>query len=98
MAEIFDLKLKDDFDILIQDGDFVIGESTRQHQQCILIAEPGNYLQTPTIGAGVYSHINNDEAKEIIKKEIQKSFEADGMTISKLEMKASGEIDVIATY
>lgn len=93
----FDISV-DGFDMEIKNGDFVVKESTMQHQDCLLVAEPGNYLQSPGMGAGVFSHINNDESLESIKKQIQKTFESDGMTILKLEVKSRTEIDILANY
>lgn len=98
MAEVFDINLDANFDIGIDNGDFVIKESTRQHQQCLLIAEPGDYKQNPGMGVGAYSFTNDDETIENLKKAIQKTFEEDGMSISRLKISTQGDIDVTANY
>jgi len=98
MAEKFDIVLDTDFDLLVKDGDFAIAESTRQHQQCLIIAEPGYYKQNPAMGAAAYSFTNDDETLENLKKAIQKTFEADGMSIEHIKVNTQGDIDVVATY
>lgn len=98
MAKIFDIALDSEFDLLIEGGDFVAVESTRQHQQCLLLAEPGEYKHNPVMGVGAYSYLNDDETLEDFKKAIQKTFEADGMGIEHLVVNANGNIDVTATY
>lgn len=98
MGKVYDILLGTDFDLLIQGGDFATGESTRQHQQCLLIAESGQYKQNPTMGVGTFSFTNDDETLENLKKAIQKNFEADGMSIEQLKVNTKGDIDVTATY
>jgi len=98
MADVFDIKLDPDFDLLTENGDFAVMESTRQHQQCLIIAEPGDYKQNPTMGAGAYTFTNDDETLENLKKSIQKTFEQDGMVISHLKINTKGDIDCVANY
>lgn len=98
MADVFDITLDADFDLMIKDGDFVNAESTKQHQECLLIAGPGDYEQNPLLGAAVFTFINDDEPVENIKKAIQKTFEADGMKISHLSINGSKNIDITASY
>jgi len=96
MGKVFDIKLTADKDIVVN-GDFVIHESTAQHQECLLIAAPGNYLNSVATGADLSGHILNDESAESIKKAVQQHFEADGMSIDKLHL-VNGNIDVKAGY
>lgn len=68
-------------DVLIENGDFVIGESDQQHVQHILQANKGNYRHDVTIGAGIIktesgNYTQKDEA------EIKKALEADGYDVS----------------
>lgn len=97
MAEVFDILLNTEFDCTINAGDFATGESTLQHQKCLLVASPGNYLQNPAVGVDLYGNINNDEAVEAIRKTINQQFEADGMTVVSLTLNGR-EVDVKANY
>ena len=76
-----DLLLDENFDLQIVDGDLVIGESTRQHQQCILLLEKGENRQFPTIGVGIKNWLLEDFAQGDLVAEIKRNFEADGMTV-----------------
>lgn len=97
MAEVFDIMIDDEFDLLVESGDFVTDESTIQHHKCLLVANKGNYLQNPGVGVGLFENINNDENTDSIKKEIQRVFEADGMTIVSITIK-DDDITVKANY
>ncbi len=98
MVEVFDIVLQDDFDLAVNNGDFETGESTLRHHQCLLLAEPGNLKMTPAMGVGVRSFMNDDTEAEELKKAIQMNFEADGMTIQKLEVTGRDNINIEATY
>jgi len=97
MARIYDIKLTADKDLAVNGGDFLVTESTAQHQECLLIAAPGNYLGSIATGVDLSGHINSDESAEAIKKAVQQHFEADGMTIEALHL-TNGNIDVKAEY
>jgi hypothetical protein len=77
----FDLLLDENFDLQIKDGDLVIGESTRQHQQSILILEKGENREFPSIGVGLNSWILDDYAQGDLVRAIKQNFEADGMNV-----------------
>lgn len=48
-----------DGDLLIKDGDFVIGESEEQHINDILVSHPGGWRQTPFLGVGISKFFNS---------------------------------------
>lgn len=87
----------EDMDLLIADGDFVVGESTFQHQQALLIAEKGELRQYPLTGVGAKSFLNDDKIGDLYP-EIQKQFEADGMVVKTLSVNHEGKINVDASY
>lgn len=81
-----DLLLNDSFEILVEDGDFVPGESTRQHQTLLLYAEKGEIREFPTRGVGIRSWLL-DERPGDLNARIKREYEADGMRV--LLVKAS---------
>lgn len=93
-----DLMLNDDFDLKLVNGDFATGVSDVQHQQVLLILEPGSLKSDPGVGVGIGSYINDDQSPEVLKKSIQKQFEADGMTITKLQISNKNDITLKAEY
>lgn len=93
--EVYDIMM-DEEELQITNGDFVIGESTAQHQKHLLIAEPGNYRIYPEIGVGIAADILNDQ-KGDLRMRIQKEFENDGMAIDYLDIK-NGNININGGY
>lgn len=76
-----DILLGIDFDLLIEGGDFVVGESTRQHQQLLLVVEKGELREFPLRGVGANTWLNEDSGALNINAEIKREFEADGMKV-----------------
>lgn len=93
-----DLLLTDEFDLKIENGDFVADISDVQHQQLLLITEPGSLKAHPSVGVGIGSFVNDDQSPEVLKKKIQQQFEADGMTIEKLIIGSLDDITIKAAY
>lgn len=90
-----DILLTGDMDLSIQNGDFTVGESTRQHQQLLLIAEPGNIMQHPETGVGTASFLNDE--RDGMATEIRSQFEKDGMKVSSLHVNGE-KIEIEANY
>lgn len=79
--------LLQDFDLVFASGDLVSGESTRQHQQLLLLASKGELREFPLRGVGASEWIN-DEAPGDFNAQVKREFEADGMKV----MRISGSI------
>lgn len=75
----------DDGDLLVENGDFVVGESTLQHQNLLLKMSKGDLRQFPKTGVGVDDFLSDDNPGDIYT-EIQRQFEADGMVIRKINV------------
>jgi len=98
MAEVFDIKLGTDMDMVIKDGDFVVDESTLQHQNLLLLADKGQFKQHPTIGVGIDSYLNDEASTDDIKRAISEEFELDGMTIDKIDVRNLNKVTIAAEY
>lgn len=72
-------------DLMIADGNFVVGESTIQHQDLLLRMKKGDLRQFPRTGVGIDDFLLDDEPGDVFQ-EIQKQFEADGMVIRDIEI------------
>lgn len=97
MPDIFDILLDDDNDLLIEDGDFVIGESTKHHQKHLLLAQKGEYKQSPKVGIGISDFLEDDDFSGI-DVEIQKQFELDGQKVNSIEVFNDGKVIIDAGY
>ena len=87
----------DDNDLLIRDGDFVVGDSTEQHQKDLLLARPGSYRFAPLTGVNLENWINDDDLSGL-QRIINRVFRGDGMTVRRLEIFENGKILIIAPY
>ncbi len=68
---------KKHFDLRIEKGDFVIGDSNLQHAAHIIEAEQGQFRQYPLIGVGVIKMLNSTISGSE-KRKIQLQLESDG--------------------
>lgn len=97
--EVFDIKTNNnDFDLEIRNGDFVTGESTQQHQRDLLLAQKGEYRQSPTIGVGIVDYLLGNETEDEFRRNVTKEFEADGMQVRKITVENFAEIKINASY
>jgi|TARA_R110000823_G_scaffold309594_2_gene433958 hypothetical protein len=87
----------EDGDILIRNGDFVIGESSLQHQEDILVAHKGEFKEYPEIGVGIDNELLNENPRQVLSQ-IRANFEYDGMRVKSLEVAANGNIVIDADY
>lgn len=92
-----DILLDKDGDILIENGDFVIGDATNQNQELILIAHKGEFKESPELGVGI-SNALLSENLQAITNSIRRNFEYDGMKVKKLEINPNGSLTVDANY
>lgn len=97
MAEPIDYIVDDNGGYKIENGDFVKGNATQQHQKLLLLAEKGEIKQFPVAGVGIRGYILDEKSTSELKSEIGKEFEADGMVIDELSI-SNGIIKVEAYY
>jgi hypothetical protein len=92
-----DILLTSDFDLMVKDGDFVIGDSTEQNKALLLIQEKGESRQFPDSTVGIQDWLDDDEVADL-GAEIQKIFELDEMKVRKIEVYESGKIITDGNY
>jgi hypothetical protein len=96
--KVFDLLLNADLDLAIEGGDFVIGESTKQHQQLLLLSEQGDWRENPAVGVGIRSMMLDDAPAVGIVATIQDQLDSDGQDIAELTISAEGQVYLLASY
>jgi hypothetical protein len=92
-----DILLDDNNDLRIENGDFVVGDSTKQHQKLLLMLSKGDTRQFALDGVGVVDFIEDEGATDLMR-EIRKQYVRDGMTVKKLSVGSDGQINVNAPY
>lgn len=91
-----DILLTEENDLRIENGDFVVGESTRQHQNLILLADKGEFKQFPTVGVGILRYLEDNDTDNLAR-EIRTEFNKDGMNVKEIRFNGS-KIDITANY
>jgi len=92
-----DLLIDDNLDLRIENGDFVVGESSLQHQYMIINSQKGEWKESPELGVGIDDEILNENPRRILNR-MRRNLEYDGATVRSLEVLADGQIYVDAIY
>jgi hypothetical protein len=92
-----DYKNTDDGDLLFENGDLVVAESTDQHQADILFAGKGHYREFPDLGVDLMNWLEDDALGDLAGV-IQQEFEGDQMQVNKLKVTQSGKVNIDAEY
>lgn len=92
-----DFVLTEDNDLLIENGDLVINETSYQHQKHLLLAEKGDYKQHPTIGVASKKYLERESPDEYARA-IRQEFVADGMNVKTLKILENLELSIDAQY
>jgi hypothetical protein len=91
-----DLLLDSEGDLLIRDGDFVIGDSDAQNITDIIQSEKGEFKRSPQIGVGSNNFINSVIDVENIKSIVTLNLELDGFNVQNVEVsKVNDELTII---
>lgn len=91
-----DLLLDENFDLLFHNGDLVIGESSEQHQNLLLLTKKGDWKENPTIGVGINGMLKDDLESDITSI-IRTEFEKDGMQVNGIFL-TENDIKIDANY
>jgi hypothetical protein len=92
-----DILLTEDLDLKIQNGDFVLGESTAQHQKLLILSDKGEYKENPMRGVGSRRYLEDSKA-DALAREVRQEFVGDGMNLNTIKIGENGTIEVDAFY
>ena len=88
MATYSDIKLKN-YDLLIQNGDFVIAESSQQEVDLIINTFLGNWFQFPSCGVGIINYLAGNTPALVLENVIVQQMIQDKFIIEKVSVKGS---------
>jgi hypothetical protein len=74
---------------LVANGDFVFGESDRQHIRHIFQGNAGDFAEKPLLGIGIERHLNmslTPELKAALHRKIAIQLQIDGYNASEIEI------------
>lgn len=92
----YDILLDENDDLLIEDGDFVIGESSLQHQRLLLLCNKGEFKETPTCCVGLSRFLETGDS-QALAREIDVEFTKDGMKVKQIAIDIP-IVDIKADY
>lgn len=92
-----DIGLVED-DLQTAAGDFVVAESTLQHQRQLIANNKGDFKEQPTICVGAYSYIDDEPGYGALAREISKEYSRDNLTINSINVTQAGVIQTDAVY
>lgn len=81
-----DILLDKTGDLRIENGDFVIGESTQQEVELLLTSKKGSWKESPLVGANIQQYLKQREGQTAALKEAKIQMKADGLRVNKLEI------------
>ncbi len=94
---VYDIKVDAGNDLAIVGGDFVVFESTAQHQTAIILETTGEYKENPPVGVGAFNYFDDEDTDSLIQA-ISQQFTLDGMMVDFVKMNKNKSIDTNANY
>jgi hypothetical protein len=94
---MYDFTLDDYEDIDLAMGDFILTESTPQHQRQLLLNTNGDFKENPTIGVGALSYIDDENFSGLVRA-VNIEFSRDGMEVHNVSLSEDGTVVSNATY
>lgn len=92
-----DILLDEHLDLDFKNGDFIIGESTAQHQKILILSEKGEFKEHPKRGVGSRRFLE-DHTPDNLAREIRHEFHADGMSVKSIHISEQLELNIEAQY
>ncbi|MGB1217495.1 MAG: hypothetical protein ACPG5P_06445 [Saprospiraceae bacterium] len=82
LSSMADLKLNDEYDLVIEDGDFALidgDEKTIQDAELIIISNQGEWKEHPLVGCNLIQMMNAKYNETAIRRRIRLQLKADGI-------------------
>jgi hypothetical protein len=98
MVDVNDFITGADGDLIIENGDLKVDESTLQHQRDLLLSNKGEFKQNPTIGVGLNNFILENLSSADFNKAVTEEFENDGMHVIKIQSESLENVTIDAEY
>lgn len=95
--QMTDIGLDDSEDLTIFSGDFLVAESTAQHQQQLLLNTKGDFKENPTVCVGALGYLDDEHYQSLIRA-VNVEFTRDGMEVADVSLSNEGVIKSDAVY
>lgn len=94
---MIDIGLDDNEDLDISSTDFMLVESTPQHQRQLVLNNKGDFKQNPLVCVGAFDYLDDENFQALIRG-ISIEFNKDGMDVISINVAANGVINSNAFY
>jgi hypothetical protein len=89
--------LDESFDLHVKNGTLAVGEITEQNQKLILLAQKGEFKESPLKGVGINPDFIETHGAQALVSEIREQYRREGLTVDKLRVTDSN-VEVVAHY
>ena len=94
-----DIMLDDNLDLLIVNGDFVLDDADQQIQELLLIANQGDFRESPLTGVGIVKYLKSrlsPATVDALKKKIKLQWQYDGFANVNTVINSFSDITITA--
>lgn len=91
MAEEVKDIILEDYDLVIENGDFKLSSSDMQHIELICVTNLGDWKQYPLQGVGIENYISSAGQTDALKRTISIQLAADGYKVNQILVKGTNE-------
>lgn len=89
MANVKDILLDSDYDLIVKNGDFYINDSDQQHIDLIIRCYKGAYKQFPLLGVGIDLYVAASGQSNNLKQSIITNLLSDSYKVSDIAFNIS---------
>ena len=80
---------KQTYDLIIQNGDFFIGNSDQQETNLIINTSIGNWFQYPLVGVSIINYISGNIQARQLEQAIELQMKTDGFIVEDINIEGS---------
>lgn len=91
-----DFILDENGDILVRDGDFVVGNANDQHMNDIIQTVPGEWKESPFVGCDLYRFVSANVTTSEVVAVVKKQLELDTFTVNNIDVILGENVTVYA--
>lgn len=91
-----DIRLDNDGDLLIKNGDFALNDSDQVHIEHILISNKGFWFEHPLLGVGIIDEQNGTKTSQELKQDIRRQLVLDNYAVKQVDITKDNEISINA--
>jgi len=89
-----DFDLAEDFDLIIENGDFRVADSDQNHVLLIIKTFLGSFKQFPLVGMGIDQELASTGRQQVIKRNMRVQLNNDGYQVNNITLRDNATYDL----